>query len=203
MTNITAKSKRLRGLASATLCVALLGIGFAPTAMSDASNKKTIVTTNVPIEVPGKVLPPGTYVFKLLDSASNRNIVQIFDKDEKQLYATILAIPDYRMEPSDKPVIKFEERAANAPEAVKAWFYPGDQYGQQFVYPHRRAVELAKRTKQNVLSMRDDMTQNMKTQATSASDPEVQSLQKTEVTGVNPSGEEIQLEIVILPKPEK
>jgi len=171
--------------------------------MSDASNKKTIVTTNVPIEVPGKVLPPGTYVFKLLDSASNRNIVQIFDKDEKQLYATILAIPDYRMEPSDKPVIKFEERAANAPEAVKAWFYPGDQYGQQFVYPHRRAVELAKRTKQNVLSMRDDMTQNMKTQATSASDPEVQSLQKTEVTGVNPSGEEIQLEIVILPKPEK
>jgi len=200
MTNITAKSKRLRGLALATLCVGLLGTGFTPIAMPDASNKKTIVTTNAPIEVPGKVLPPGTYVFKLLDSASNRNIVQIFDKDEKHLYATNLAIPDYRMEPSDKPIIKFEERPGNAPEAVKAWFYPGDQYGQQFVYPHERAVELAKRTKQNVLSMRDEMTQNIKTQATSASHPEVQSLQKTEVTGVNPSGEQVQLEIIIVPK---
>src|ERR1700704_605747 len=126
MTNITSTLKRLRGLALGTLCMALLGIGFAPTATSDEYNKKTIVTTNVPIEVPGKVLPPGTYVFKLLDSASNRNIVQIFDKDEKQLYAPVLAIPDYRLEPSDKPVLKFDERPSNSPEALKAWFYPGD-----------------------------------------------------------------------------
>jgi len=78
-------------------------------------NKKTIVTTNAPIEVPGKVLPPGTYVFKLLDSTANRNIVQIFDKDEKQLYATILAIPNYRQEPSDKPLIQLDERPSNSP----------------------------------------------------------------------------------------
>src|SRR4030081_2875314 len=142
MTNTITKSKRLRSFA--TLSVALLGIGFAPTARSDEWNKKTIVTTNVPLEVPGKVLPPGTYVFKLLDSASNRNIVQIFDKDEKRLYATLVAVPDYRLQPSDKPLLQFEERAGNSPEAIKAWFYPGDQYGQQFVYPHKRAAELAK-----------------------------------------------------------
>src|SRR6266481_7999839 len=114
MTNITSTLKRLRGLALATLCVALLGIGFAPTATSDEYNKKTIVTTNAPIEVPGKVLPPGTYVFKLLDSSSNRNIVQILDKDEKQVYATLLAVPNYRQEPSDKPIIKLEERPSNS-----------------------------------------------------------------------------------------
>jgi hypothetical protein len=203
MTNIPPTMKRLRGLASATLCVALLGIGFAPTATSDEYNKKTIVTTNVPIEVPGKVLPPGTYVFKLLDSSSNRNIVQIFDKDEKQLYATILALPDYRMQPTDKPLIQFEERPSDSPAAVKAWFYPGDQYGQQFVYPHNRAVELAKRTNQHVLSMRDNMSQNMKTQATTASHPDVQSLQKADVAGVNPAGEDVQLEVVIATKPVK
>ena len=203
MTKITTKSKRFRGAALATSCVAVLAFGFAPTATSDEWNKKTIVTTNAPIEVPGKVLPPGTYVFKLLDSTANRNIVQIFDKDEKQLYATILAIPNYRQEPSDKPLIQLDERPSNSPEAIKAWFYPGDQYGQEFVYPRQRAAELAKRSKQNVLSMGDDMAKNMKTQATSASVPEVQSLQKTEVTGVNPSGGQVEIEIVISPKPEK
>jgi len=203
MTTTNTKSKRLRGLASATICVALLGIGFAPTATSDEWNKKTIVTTNAPLEVPGKVLPPGTYVFKLLDSTSNRNIVQILDKDEKQVYATILAIPNYRLEPSDKPLIKLAERPSNSPEAIKAWFYPGDLYGQEFVYPHQRAVELAKRSKQNVLSMRDDMGKNMKTQSTSAKDSDIQSLQKTEVTGVNPSDEQVDLEVVISPKPDK
>jgi hypothetical protein len=203
MTKITTKSQRLRATALAMLCVALLTFGFAPTATSDEWNKKTIVTTNAPIEVPGKVLPPGTYVFKLLDSTANRNIVQIFDKDEKQLYATILAIPNYRQEPSDKPLIQLDERPSNSPEAIKAWFYPGDQYGQEFVYPRQRAAELAKRSKQNVLSMRDDMTKNMKTPATSANVPEVQSLQKTEVTGVNPSGEQVEIETVISPKPEK
>jgi hypothetical protein len=95
----------------AALCVVTLGVGLTPKAAADERDKKTIVTFSAPVEVPGKALPAGTYVFKLLDSTSNRNIVQIFDKDEKQLLATILAIPDYRLKPTDKPVIRFEERA--------------------------------------------------------------------------------------------
>jgi hypothetical protein len=88
------------------------------------------------------------------------------------------------------------------PEAIKAWFYPGDEYGQQFVYPHGRAVELAKRTNQNVLSMRNDMAKNITTQAKSATDFSIQEMQKTDVTGVNPSGDDVELHIVILEKPE-
>jgi len=114
----------------------------------------------------------------------------------------MLAIPDYRLKPADKPVIRFEERPSGTPEAIKAWFYPGDQYGQQFVYPHDRAVELAKRTNQKVLSMRNDVAKNITTQAKSASDPSIQEMQKTEVTGVDPSGDEVELNIVILEKPE-
>ena len=131
----------------AALCVMMLGAGLSPKAAADERDKKTIVTFSAPVEVPGKALPAGTYVFKLLDTTSNRNIVQIFDKDEKQLLATILAIPDYRLKPTDKPVIKFEERPSGTPEAIKAFFYPGDEYGLQFVYPHDRAVQIAKRTK--------------------------------------------------------
>ena len=178
------------------------GIALAPRAVADESNKKTIVTFSAPVEVPGRVLPAGTYVFKLLDSTSNRNIVQIFDKDEKQLYGTILAIPDYRLKPTDKPVIRFEERPSGSPEAIKAWFYPGDLYGQQFVYPHDRAVELAKRTNQNVLSMRNEMAQNTKTTAKSASDPSIREMQQTEVTGTNPAGERLELVVVVLTQPE-
>ena len=126
-----------------TTCVAMLCIGLTSIAAGDQYDKKTILTFSAPVEIPGKALPAGTYVFKLLDSPSNRNIVQVFDKDEKQLYATLLAVPDYRLTPSDQTVIKFEERPSGAPEAIKAWFYPGAETGMQFVYPHDRAVELA------------------------------------------------------------
>ena len=184
-------------------CLFALCIGLISSAKADEYNKKTIVTFSGPVEVPGKVLPPGTYVFKLLDSTSNRNIVQIYDKDEKKLLATILAVPDYRLMPSDKPVITFEERPSGAPEAIRAWFYPGDTYGQQFVYPHKRAVELAKQTNQNVLSMRDDMARNMATSSTSASDADIKSMQNTEITGVNPSGQPVSLTIVVATKPQQ
>jgi hypothetical protein len=162
-----------------------------------------VVTTNVPIEVPGKTLPAGTYVFKLLDSPSNRNIIQIFDKDEKHLLATALTVPDYRLEPADKPLLQFAERPSGTPEALKAWFYPGENYGREFVYPHKRAVELAKQTQQNVLAVRDEMTRNMKTSSSSATSPDIQALQKTEVTGVSPSGEPVDIEVVVLSKPKQ
>ena len=199
----TSHSTVFLGLAVTTLCVTVLGIGWTTGAAADERDKKTIVTFSAPVEIPGKALPAGTYVFKVLDSASNRNILQIFDKDEKQLYATILAIPDYRLRPSDKPVIRFEERPSGTPEAIKAFFYPGDDYGLQFVYPHDLAVQIAKRTKQNVLSMRNDMAKNITTQAKSTSEPSVQEMQNTEVTGVNPAGDDIDLVVVILAAPER
>lgn len=198
--NLTSKWTRPFCMAVATLCVAMLGIGLAVRA--DEHDKKTVVTFNAPVEIPGKALPAGTYVFKLLDSTGNRNIVQIFDKDEQHLIGTILAIPDYRMQPSDKPIIQFEERPAGSPMAIKAWFYPGDNYGQMFVYPHKRAVELAKANNQNVLSMSDSMAKNMATQSTSASDQSVQQLQHAEVSGVNPTGDRVALVVIIAEKPD-
>ena len=202
MFNITTNWNRVRNTVVAMLFVAIFGFVFVSKANSAEWDKKTVVTFSGPVEIPGKVLLAGTYVFKLLDSTSNRNIVQIFDKDEKKLYATMLAIPDYRLQPSDKPVIRFEERPAGSPEAIKAWFYPGDQYGQQFVYPHTRAVELAKQSNQNVLSMANELNQNITTPAKSASEPSVQAMQKTEVTAVKPSGDQIELAQAVSTKPE-
>ena len=201
MVEIAAKSIRVWSTAFVTLSIATLSLGLAQRAAADLSDKKTVVTFSAPVEIPGKVLTPGTYVFKLLDSSAESNIVEVYDKDEKKLYATILAIPDYRLKPSDKPLIRFEERPSDTPEAIKAWFYPGDNYGFEFVYPHERAAKLAKRTNQNVLSMSDDMKKNMATKATSASDAAIQEMQKTEVSGVNPQGDRVELTVVVATKP--
>src|ERR1700737_3093891 len=175
------RRQQMFGIALSTLILATLGSNVAS---ADEYDKKTIVTFNTPVEIPGKALPAGTYVFKLLDSSSNRNIVQIFDQDEKKLYPTILAAPDYRLNPPNKPLILFEERPAGTPMAVKAWFYPNDSYGEEFVYPHKQAAAIAKRTNQNVLSMRDEMGKNMAAPSKTAGDASVQELKKTDVTGV-------------------
>src|SRR5215468_3724226 len=113
--------------------VMVLGLGvfllFTPlAAKADEWNKKTTITFNQPIEIPGMVLTPGTYVFELLDSPSDRNVVQIFNADKSHLYENVLAIPAYRLEPSDKTGVTLEETAEGTPEAIKTWFYPGDNY---------------------------------------------------------------------------
>jgi hypothetical protein len=126
---------RARGVAVAIVCTDVIALWITPKAHADAWDKKAIVTINAPVEIPGRVLLPGTYVFKLLNSSSNRNIVQIYDKDEKQLQATLLAVPDYRVMPADKPLIRFEERPSNTPEAIKAWFYPSENTGWEFRSP--------------------------------------------------------------------
>jgi hypothetical protein len=122
--------------------VPLVGMFLNP-ARADQWNKKTILTFSQPIEIPGKVLPAGTYIFKLLDSNSWRHIVQIWNEDGTELITTILAIPNYRLEPTGETVIKFHERPGDSPEALRAWFYPGDLFGQEFVYPKTRAIQLA------------------------------------------------------------
>ena len=114
--------------------VALLYGAAPPSAKADEWNKKTIVTVNAPVELPGVVLPAGTYVFQLLDSPSDRDIVQVFNQDESHIYATIMAIPDYRVEPTNETIITLEERPKDSPEAIKEWFYPGDLNGLEFVY---------------------------------------------------------------------
>jgi hypothetical protein len=112
-------------------------------AQAQTFNKRTTVTFNQPVAVPGQVLPAGTYTFTILDSFGIRNIVQIWNEDKTNLIATILAIPNYRLEPTGETVIEFSERPANQPQALKAWFYPGHGHGIEFVYPKREAIQIA------------------------------------------------------------
>ena len=111
---------------------------LAQPVMADEWNKKIEFQFSAPVQIPGKVLAAGKYVFQLVDSESDRNTVQVFSEDsegKESLVATIMAIPDYTTDTPDKPIIHFEERHSGTPEAIHSYFYPGDNTGWEFVYP--------------------------------------------------------------------
>lgn len=154
------------------LCGGLLLAAISPVARADIWNKKTIVDFPKPVEVPGAVLQPGKYVLKLVDSASNRNIVQVSNERGNHVYATILARPNYRLQPAGKTVLTFYEMSSGQPEALQAWFYPGDNYGQEFAYPKHRAMEIAQVTHQDVPTTPSGTESGTATQPAQATSPE-------------------------------
>jgi len=174
---------------------------MVPAAWADEWDQKTVFTFSGPVEIPGQVLAAGTYVFKLADSESGRNIVQVFNKDENHLYGTFLAIPDYRMKPAGKPIITFEERPAGSPEAVKAWFYPGEDYGHDFVYPKPKAAQLAKVNHAPVPSMPAALTPNTTMPATTMHEPHVVAMKQAVLMAQKPTEEEVEVAEVFLPAP--
>jgi len=173
---------------------------FSNAASAQPRNKKTTVTFSGPVEIPGvgaQVLPAGTYVFRLLDSMSDRNIVQIFNKDQSHVYATILAIPNYRLKATDKTVMTFAERAAGEPQAIRAWFYPGENWGQEFVYPKWKAVELARIAKLPVPYIPDAVAPNIVAPVRTATEPPVIALKEVPIMAVRPTGEDVAIAEVV------
>jgi len=184
--------KLLKTLATLFCLVALCAF-VVPTAIADDWNRETVITFSGPVEVPGvgaQILPAGTYVFKIFDSQSDRHIVQIFNQDKNHVFTTILAIPNYRLHATDKTVITFRERPAGEPEALRAWFYPGREWGEEFVYAKSRAIELAKETNQPVLATPVEL----------AAAP-IETLKTAPVEAVAPTGEPVELAQVVEPPP--
>ncbi len=126
----------------------LLALGFAVNhARADEWNKKTTLTINLPMQVEDTYLTPGSYVFKLVDSQSDRHIVQIFNASESHVIATFMAIPDYRVQPTGHSQFTMWETPTGYVNALRSWYYPGDNFGQEFTYPKNlRRVEVAQVT---------------------------------------------------------
>jgi hypothetical protein len=169
-------------------CLCLVALAALPSAKADEWNNKTTVTFSEPVEVPGvgaQTLPAGTYVFKIADSQSDRHIVQIFNVAEDHVYTTILAIPNYRLKATGKTVMTFRERGEGQPEAIHAWFYPGKNWGEEFVYPKTRAMELAKIVHEPVLATTVDYS------------APVESLKTAPIIAVKPTGEVVEATEVV------
>jgi len=197
----------LKRATTAVFCLALLGTVFSPSAKASEWDRKTTITFSGPVEIPGVhlkgwgVLPAGTYVFKILDSQADRHIVQIFNKNETRIYATILAIPNYRLQATDRTVVTFRERPVGQPEALRAWFYPGRQWGEEFVYPKAKEVEIAKTSNTPVLFTPAALPLEVEEPVKLAEEPVVASLKQAPVMAVKPTGEEVELAQVVTPPP--
>ena len=159
------KFKKYFRRATVTGLAACIGVALLPSLQADEWDKKTIMTVNEPLEVPScctpdhtVVLQPGEYVMVLKDSLSDRHIVMIFDKDQKHLMTTTVAIPNYRLEPTGQTVFKYWEVPAGQPSALRAWFYPGDNFGQEFAYPKQTAAQIAAFAKAPVPAIAADTT---------------------------------------------
>ena len=127
-----------RGVLAAATLVASLSVVRA-----DTWDKKTIVSFSQPVEVPGAILQPGKYVMKLVDSQSDRHVVQFTNERQNHVYATTIAVPAYRTQVTGSTVITFYEAAAGQAEPIRNWFYPGDNFGQEFVYPKEHLRDIA------------------------------------------------------------
>jgi hypothetical protein len=145
------------------------------------------MTVNETIQLPNATLQPGSYTFKLLDSQSDRHIVQVFDKDGMHLITTVLAIPNYRLQPTGKTKFTFWEVPAGQAPALRAWFYPGDNFGQEFVYPKNMSTQIAASAKATVPTMTAETAEEYKT---------------APVTAVNESGTSSSLDSTIYTAPQ-
>ncbi len=116
------------------MMIVVAGFTMPPSVKADDFNKETNVTLNTSVAVPGQVLAPGKYIFKLAENPSERNVVQIFNEDRSHLFATVLTVPTSRPEPTEKTVITLEEQPNGGPEATGTWFYAGALEGVEFLY---------------------------------------------------------------------
>ena len=134
-----------------TLVIALVaGFSGTTTAQTDTRDR-TFLTFSGAVEMPGVTLPAGTYVFKLADTPS-RNVVQVWDREEKKMIGHWLFVQADRPEVSQETVVMFKETAAGQTPAVHYWYYPGERIGKEFVYPKDQALKIAARTNERVLS---------------------------------------------------
>ena len=205
--------KLLFKAATMACCTALVSAVLAPSAKADDWNRKTVITFSGPVEIPGVhltgwgVLPAGTYVFKILDSQSDRHIVQIFNKDETTIYATILAIPNYRLKATGKTVVTFTERPAGEPEALRGGYAELSMFRQHPLVAAElrgvrgRAMELAKETKTVVLFTPAELPLEVAAPIKTADEPVVVQLKEAPIMAIQPTGEEMQLAAVVTPPP--
>jgi hypothetical protein len=149
-------------------------VSMAPIAKADEWNKKTLLTVKEPIQIPqccgpNIVLQPGNYTFKLLDSSADRHIVQVFDSND-HIITTILAINNYRLRPTSESTFTFWEVPAGQAPALRAWFYPGDNFGQEFAYPKDMSAQIASSAKMTVPTVTAASVEEYKTAPVVATD---------------------------------
>jgi hypothetical protein len=137
--------KRVTFIAAALALMVMAVLAGRVTAQETNTSERTFLTFSSAVEMPGVTLQPGTYVFKLADTQS-RNVVQVFDGEEKNIIGQWLFVQAERPQVTGENVIMFKEERAGATPAVQYWYFPGERIGKEFIYPKDQALKIAQRT---------------------------------------------------------
>ena len=170
-----------RIITSACAAAAILAMSAAPAqAQGGPMDSRTEFTFNQPVELPGVTLPPGTYIFRFVDSTSSRKVMQVQARDaSNKTYGMFMTISAQRPRASDDAELRFLETPAGQPAAVKTWWYPGNTIGREFIYPKDQARRLAQATNATVLTTKAEVSRDQ--------------MQTADLTYVSPSGQETPL----------
>jgi hypothetical protein len=155
--------------ALAMLAAATLFVGTR--ARADESNKLTNFTFSKAVQLPGLRLEPGRYRFELADPVEDRKVIRISTEDGQKQLGMLLTIPLTLADPAKDAVVMFGESPSSEPEAIKAWVYPGERTGYEFIYPHDQAVSLARRYHTSVLSKSGDKIERVNESGQTAGEP--------------------------------
>ena len=175
-----------RKLIWAASALAVVGLVIAAPVSGQTFDKRTVFTFDRPFSVPGVTLPAGDYMFRIVNTESSRNVIQVLSGDGKTPYAMLHSIPDVRTEASADPAVRFMETAKGQPSAVKTWWYPHERTGYEFIYPKDQARRLAEEVQQPVLTTHEETTK-------------VEEVKPEELVRIEPSGRE---EPVVVPERE-
>jgi LPXTG-motif cell wall-anchored protein len=134
---------------SGLLIGAALLLAVSPGLRADEVAWRTALHIAEPTEIPTKVLAPGDYIVKVVNTKETRSIVQFLTPDEK-VVATVLGVPNYRVKTAENNEFVYFQRVEGNPIALKSWVYPGNNFGIEFAYPKQEAIVLAERTKEPV-----------------------------------------------------
>jgi hypothetical protein len=132
-------------------------------AHAQPSDKRTFFTFSRPITLPGVTLPPGKYIFRLADDQTTRKVIQVVSSDGTKPYAMLLTVSNELRDPPKDAEVSFLETASRAPSAIRAWWYPGERTGYEFIYPRAQARRLAQSTGSSVLTTKSDTTKTEET----------------------------------------
>jgi len=181
---------KIKGALWLVFCAAVVGSLATQSAYADDWDKATKITINQPFEIPGMVLPAGTYMVRLVDIAGERHVARFLSEDESKVFATVIGIPDFRLTTTDKTSMTFYESDVGAPRPMHAWFYPGHQFGLEFAYPEKRAVQIAAKAEEHVIATKEPAFVPL---AEEAKPPTVKELIEEPLVVVEPGGKEVEL----------
>jgi hypothetical protein len=118
---------------ASVLALFFLGSMLVPRAKADEDNKEIRFSVNRPVEVPTSVIPAGQYDLKLMGDGST--VAGLWNASGTKFYGFFETIPVDRRHALSKTKVVLAESVKNAPPRVEEWFYPGENSGNEILYP--------------------------------------------------------------------